>query len=488
MLLKCVLSQHEGEKMKSLVQLAVVFLCLSASTFASHFGFSGRDGRDGQPGYKGDDGHNVSVIANGEELFFDLRGGAGSDASYGEYGEDAYGCSQPYRPPYSLYGANGGDAGDGAPGGRGGNGGDALVFTDSMNSLASVTIFNSGGEGGYGSEAGLPGRGCYCQFSSWSVQSCYTENVCRDVKKCRDRTTRDRQGRTRTERICSTERVCTPQRRCQMNYYSCFDGRDGSAGRSYGKAGDGSRGSIRVVQGLEFLPSEYPYQKLSLKDSAQKPMELSKQIWSFQSGARALFSYESDIGDEYSLFERLAKKSFQLNWQAERSIDEFSGSYIEAHFDGINLDLKLSSDIFAKTKIEYSSSGVKELVIQEVLKGEEIGNVSLTKAEGLSKSFESIVKDNENLGDLVKTTFLVNLKYKKKFLGGWETVHQGELSDLYIEKQNGQFILRLGQLPLPKPAEKIFKKRRRVSLEVIALREFGGKVKRVKMIKNDFRL
>ncbi len=466
------------------LSFCLLFLNLTASAY--EFGSDGRNGRDGYSGVSGSDARDISLILQGNSEYLDLAGGNGGDGSSGENGENAYSCYQPPRTSYNLNGADGGNGGDGGSGGRGGHGGDALLFVDNLSDLRRVQIFNNGGSGGYGASGGMGGYGCNCSVRSWSVQYCWNAEVCKDVRSCYDKRVRDENGKMVTKRECRTNRVCHPERQCRNDFYSCYDGSNGYSGNSKSRASSGRRGIIRVVKGLDSLPSENPSATISLKRASVEDTLLSKRIWSVKSGARSLFHANSDISDSYYNFEKLAQAFYGVEWKANRDISDFSNITVSGDFGGENIVIKPSKEIFYKGH-EKQEGRVKLLVIEKAFKEEEIADLVLVKAAGMGKNYQAVIQDKRALNSEILTKLHVTLKYKKK-IGGWVTVHQGLLAQNYIKMGETQIELELGKIALPKDADKIFKKKRRISIDIQVERTFGQRTKSVRLSKIDYRL
>ncbi len=476
--------------MRTLKGLIVFVLFFALHAVAYDFGYRGADGRNGESGQNGRSAQDQTVHAKGQFQYLDLKGSDGSDGYPGQDGRDASNCYQPLYVEYNLYGASGGDGGDGGQGGRGGDGGDALIFFENFSDLAQIQIDNRAGIGGQGSYGGRAGYGCQCRMYSWSVNRCWTQQVCRDERQCHNENCRiNEHGRRICEQVCRTQRVCRPERRCRNDYYSCRDGRNGDSGRHYSKASDGRRGSLRLVQGLKSIPHENPRQSVSIVSAAAQNIELTKQIWSTRTDAHSLFHRGSQISSSYSFFERLASASFKIDWKANRSIDDFAKESISTSFDGSSVSMNLSSGIFYEGH-SFVDGDEKILVIEKAFRADEIGDLELTRVDGFGRNFSASIEDGQNLSSEnseVKTVIYANVRYKQK-LGGWKTVHNGKLDKRYIQMNGNNMFLKLGELPSKKPAEKIYKSKRRVSVELEIERSFGGRVKKVNLSKVDFRL
>jgi hypothetical protein len=424
--------------MKLVLSLLFSILITAHAQATSTFGNYGQGGRDGSDGASGADGKNITLVADGTPVFYDLRGRAGANGKDGTDGEDAYLCSQG-EPSYDLRGASGGDGGNAGKGGAGGDGGDTLIFYQDIKNLSAIKIFNAGAAGGTPGKPGRGGGGCRCTNYSWDVESCRT----------------DEEG----DRVCSETR------------YTCSNGSDGRDGSDARSGEHGSRGRITLVKDLTQLPVEVPRVNTTLGKAAIQITAMSKRIYEQKSGAVALFAEGSNISDTYYEYVRLAHKEIQIVWSVERELALFEDIEVSYSFDGKNIHVTLGDGILFKS---HYVRGEKrdQFVITQAFFPLDLKHLELSQPTGREEELSIEITDHMGLNLIVQNKFTVELKFKR-WLGYYETEFYGTLKPEDFVMTENKIIIPLGKLKDVRA--KKFKKKRKISVEIDITRTYEGR-------------
>ncbi len=401
------------------------------------FGSSGSDGYSGHSGADGRNGPTITLRADGVFKHYDLRGSEGSDGGNGQDGGDAYSCTQG-QPSHDLTGASGGDGGSGGKAGDGGSGGNTLVYYKNIKDLSQIQIFNGGARGGRSGRSGDGGYGCNCTYSNWRIEKCHTNDE--------------------DEQVCNTYT------------YTCTDGRDGRRGISPSDGANGYRGSISIVKDLDVLPAERPYASSPL-GALVKPMHFSKRIWQTKAGAVSLFAPGSSISDSYSEYVRLAEKDFQLVWKVNRDIVDFSGINVSLGYDGTNINISFAEGIFY-TGHYVRTETLDQYVVTQAFLPSDLDKLEFTTPTGKEGDLAIGIKDNADLYDIIQTEVELKLTFKRHLIG-----HKIEFYD-DVPKENIEMtddLLNISLGKLPGVRTKKFKNKRKIFVEAIVTRTFGGR-------------
>ncbi len=442
-------------------------LCVvTGSSYA--FGIKGSDGSNGSPGVNGRNGEDVSVHASGEKRVFILNGTNGTNGQDADYGSNAYSCS--YSEGYgNEYGADGGDGGNGGSGGDGGRGGDVVIYYTDIAKLKQITIENQGGYGAFGGRGADGGFGCQCHSSSWSLESCRTEQSCSTERVCEDTgTTRTQDGVTAPARVCHDRRTCTPVTSCTTDTYHCSDGSDGSHGRNGSDGVDGRWGQISLVRNLKKLPEQFPSGDFDVLELSTKEILLSKRIWKVKSGATELFSHDSVISDSYREFVRLATKKFKLVWKAESSVEKFKANRFKVSFDGFKVYFKDEGEDF----LEYDVTEEEDTVIVTVTKAfkkEEVTKLKVDGTSGYGKNLVISIKDSAGVSTEVMNK--VKLQFVHRSWLMWYVVYDKEVPAHALEITDDEIKIKVGELGI---LPKAIKRRKKVRFTVKVERSFGN--------------
>jgi hypothetical protein len=430
--------------MKRLLVVAMTIV----TTTAFGFGWSGSDGRDGRSGSSGSDGRNYKIVADGSAKTIVTNGQDGRPGLNGMPGEDAYNCAQPRRVQRNLHGADGGDGGDGGNGGSGGDGGNVLVFYSDIQDLKQVYVESLPGYGAAGGYSAYGGRGCKCQVPTWRVRKC------KDVKVCTG------EGENRT---CKTEKKCT------VRHYRCYDGTDGRVGSDGYRGSNGVKGRLRIAKDIQAIPQQTPQATLSL-DDAIYGATLSKNIWIKKSGARQLLAAGSNLKPKYLEWSHLAKKDFQVVWQAPRMASQFRGQY-RLGFDGTSMSVVEPADLFMQREVVEDAAS-KKIVVKKVFTRSELTSSSLVSTTGRGSKLKITVNDPMLDAEGVTTSVHLRLSYKKKVAIKYTILHNKMVDPSVIVPTANGFTISASDLDMS--TSKLTKKRK-IQYTLTITKTFGGK-------------
>ncbi|MEO1560635.1 MAG: collagen-like protein, partial [Cyanobacteria bacterium J06632_19] len=293
-----------------------------------YYNRDGADGRDGRSGRNGRSGRDTTVFADGSPVSFDLSGRDGEDGEDGEDG-DRPRCRRRYgkKVKGNIHAADGGKGGDAGRGGNGGNGGLLTVYYSNIAELKSILVRSQGGEGGRGGRGGDGAIGCRCRRRSWTIESC--------------------SGKKGTDSY-----------KCKKRKYRCYrgsDGRDGYDGRD-GKGG--KNGFLSLIKGKQQLSVDNPQAELSFTELEGKSIRLSRNRWISRNGAVALLAPGSIIADTYREFDKRIERDFQVVWQENQPINNFSKARLKLN---LNNDGKIEVDYPKKLWLDISNKQEKDL-------------------------------------------------------------------------------------------------------------------------------
>lgn len=486
---------------KLTLAFGVLFLTLNAFGF----GYSGSDGSDGRRGQNGVSGDDVTIYADGSTQYYDLNGTNAGPGADGQNGGHASSCYQP-TPRSDVYGADGGDGGDGGSAGTPGRGGDALVFYSTASELSAIMIEAQGGYGNYGGRGSYGGSGCACSTYSWSHRICSTTQSCTTRRVCEPdddddngrgngrggvgrgngngngrggngrggRGRRGSGGRGNEKSIaaqnCRDVRTCTPVTTCSNVSYRCFDGDNGRDGRSGSNSSDARMGTLRLVKGLDALPSQSPHGSSDLARLETTPISLSKRIWANKSGAKALFAAGSIIRNEYQEFVRLSKKDIVLKWSAPVSIANFSKNRLEASFDGYNTSYKLVGEDFLEHK-SYDQGDKLVVEVTRAFKKDQMSDLKIKSLTGTESNVKLEIEDKALMSEIVKTKIKLTLKSKRWLLGN-KTAFEGYVPSSAMTIVEDKITIHIGKLDMDM---KWLKRKRKVEVNLVIERSFAGK-------------
>ncbi|HBB31589.1 MAG TPA: hypothetical protein DDZ80_27095 [Cyanobacteria bacterium UBA8803] len=424
---------------------AIVCSLAAWSTSERDFGDDGRDGEKGETGRRGRDGESRTIFAEGTPLNLELSGEDGGDGRDGRDGEDADCDRQPRDVNYDLRAPDGGDGGDGGEGGDGGNGGPVTVYYTNLADLKKIYVRAPGGRGGRPGRGAYGGDGCRCDDRRWEIETC-------------------------------TGNPGSPDRRCQTEEFTCEDGDEGRNGRDGRDGKDGSLGTLTLINRSEPLPPDRPTATLTLAQLKDQVVALSLNQWQMRSGAASLLAPNSLISDRYSEFVRRIEGSFELVWNADRSIADF-------YDQRVSLSLKEDQRIGFSSPEEVwldattTQQGSKtQLVVSNVILKSEVTRLTRADFSGSGLNLNFSLVDLAGKSDVISTQF--QIKYRTARTGDrfdrfpdYATRYEGIIPADLVSRDNNRFTLNIGKLPID---SQFLRAGLPVEIELFITRSFAG--------------
>ena len=425
---------------------------LLASSQDRDFGDDGRNGTDGRSGRSGRDGENRTIFANGTPVNLELSGESGEDGENGKYGEDADCERQPLNVTRDLRAADGGEGGDGGSGGNGGNGGSVTVYYTNPADLRQIFVRSQGSRGGRGGRGSRGGDGCECEDSRWEIPKC-------------------------------TGTPGTPEYSCKNEKYSCQDGKDGRDGRDGSDGRDGALGTLNLINRSEALPPDTPTTTLGMPELQNRTVSLSLNQWQTKSGATAVLAPGSIISDRYREFLARIEGSFQLVWNANRSISDFYDRRVSLSLkEDKQIEVSLPEDVwFDGTTTQ--EKGVTRFVVSGAILESEATKLTRADFSGSGQNLTFSVVDLAGKSDLITTQFAIKYRTTRdsnRFdrFGEYITRYEGNIPGNLVTQNNNRFTLNLGKLPIDR---EFLKPGIGVQIELVAIRSFAGNYTEHKM-------
>lgn len=391
--------------MKHLV--AVLSLLLGFSAFAEQattfgqYGFCGSSGSSGRPGYNGQD---ATITVTGPANY-DLSGTSGEGGYDGSYGGHASYCYQPQNTTYNLMGANGGEGGNGGDGGRGGDSGNLTVYYNALQDLRSVYVRAVPGQGGYGAYGGRGGCGCRCTVRQWTV------NV---------------NGQPQT--------------------FQCYDGMEGRYGRQGDNGQRGNYGYVTLIgQTTPLLPTQ-PTLSIPMENILSGPFQLSQNEWETKTGTNYLFAPGSQLNDTYRYFKRRVEKNYQMRWQVNRPLSDFTGKILNLKLEGQNVLIDVPDDVWHLGHEEAEQGSLKTYTFDGALYKSEAMDMAVRNVSGSGSNLKMTVEDRAGHSDIVKTSFRITYKTKAMML--YYVRYSGAVSTNLVTQNGNTFEINVGKLPI----------------------------------------
>lgn len=407
------------------------------------FGDDGRNGTDGRSGRSGRDGENRTIFANGSPVNLELSGESGEDGENGKYGEDADCERQPLNMARDLRAASGGKGGDGGSGGNGGNGGLVTVYYTNPADLRQIYVRSQGARGGRGGRGARGGDGCECEDRSWEIPKC-------------------------------TGTPGTPGYSCKNEKYSCQDGRDGPDGRNGSDGRDGSMGTLTLINRSEALPEDRPTVTLGMPELQNRTVSLSLNQWETKSGATSLLASGSIISDRYREFVTRLEGSFELVWNANRSITDFYNQRVSLTLkEDRQVHVSLPEDIWfdGTTSVE---NGLTRFVVSGAILESEATKLTRADFAGSGQNLTLSLVDLAGKSDLISTQFLIKYRTTRdsfERFSEYTTRYEGNVPADLVTQNGNRFTLNLGKLPIN---SQFLQSGLGVEIELVAIRAFGG--------------
>lgn len=424
----------------------------AAPWFSSRYswGSDGQDGRSGRDGRSGQGSTDQTVFADGGSLNLDLSGSDGSDGSDGEHGESARCPVYWDKPEHNINGADGGDGGRGGTAGSGGNGGNLTIFYQQPQALKNIFADTTGGQAGLSGRGGYGGDGCECLYSSWRVKTCTWEEVA---------------GSNGQER----------QEKCTTKTYYCRDGSDGRDGGDGSVARNGSQGNVTLVQGISSIPADNPTTKISVAALQSSPVTLTKNRWRSQSGLLSKLGGGSKVPNEYTEYVEFWRSPITLQWQANQPSQPFDTAEFSLSLnDDKNLVTTQTGSLWLDYNVAKQGEGFQITVVRAMAESDATQLIR-QGLEGQGRDLKLKLVDLGQRSDWLNTTFRVQYRTRNpnpEFREGYtyETRYDEILPPAYVEQNQGEFTLHIGDLPMP---YKYLESGTGVEIEIAAERTFA---------------
>jgi len=408
-------------------------------------GRDGRNGSDGEAGRRGRDGRSQTVFANGSSLNLDLSGEDGTAGRDGRDGEKADCDRQPRDVDHNLRAADGGRGGNGGNGGDGGNGGSLTVYYTNLADLRSIFVGANGGRGARSGRRGYGGRGCSCRVRDWEIRSC-------------------------------TGTPGSPDYSCQTRQFSCEDGDDGRDGVEGKDGNDGALGSLTLIKGTQELAPEQPMVQVAMPQVSDRVLALSKNKWQIRNGAAALLAPGSVIADQYREFVTRIESSFQLIWNAQRPLSDFSGEMVTIRLeDDQQVRVSFPEDVWVDGTISQQG-GKTQLIAANVILKEEATQLKRADFSGSGAELIFALIDQARKSELISTQFRIKYNTSRisdRFESNFDyiTRYEGTIPAELVSRDKNRFVLNLGKLPID---SQYLRPGVAVEIELVAIRSFAG--------------
>ena len=420
-------------------------------------GKQGKPGQSGINGQKGKNSDNLTVFADGTPMTLDLSGESGLPGNDASVGNPAICGDRDADAEYNIRQADGGHGGDGGDGGDGGNGGSLTVYTTDKSHLAQIYVTATGGEGGEGGKGGEGGEGCKCSSSYWNQQSC-TGKPGRDNYNC------------------TTEE------------FQCQDGYEGRRGRNGRKGKQGRLGNLTVINLDKSLTPDRPLATVAIAQLKDRGFTLSKNEWETKTGAVALLAPGSLIADRYQELVNRLESTVLLVWDAPQPFNRFAREQITLKLTpDEEVDVSIPKNLWLETTT-LKRDNVTEFFVFNALTAKEATQLKSQGLAGNSSNLTLKLRDMAGKSDLVLTDFSIRYRTSRsaeaefRRVFDYKTRYEGKVPPEAIEYQNNQFIINVGQLPIPPEA---LRRGTAVEIKVTANRSFAGNSKKQDIIVRD---
>ncbi|NEP13163.1 MAG: collagen-like protein [Symploca sp. SIO2C1] len=411
------------------------------------YGNDGRDGNIGRKGRQGRDGQSLTVFADGSPMNLQLSGEDGLDGEDGRNGSDARCRNQNWDVDYNLRGADGGNGGNGGDGGDGGNGGSLTIHYNNLADLRSIYVRAEGGRAGRPGRSGYGAEGCQCRKRDWEETTC-------------------------------TGTPGTPDYSCKTEEFSCRDGKDGKDGRDGRDGNLGRLGTLAIINSTEPLSPDQPTATVAMSQLQDRLFTLSKNKWQTKTGAISLLAPGSIIDNQYREFVERIESSFELVWNAPRSIRDFPGQ------QNISLALQdnrqVKVDFPEEVWVEGTTSqqeGVTQFIVSNAIHQKEVTQLTRADFSGNGTNLSFSLVDKAGKSNLVATQFWIKYRTARTRPGfrrtaEYRTKYEGNIPEELVSRHNNHFTLNLGKLPIE---SRYLKPGVAVDIDLVATRSFAGR-------------
>lgn len=246
--------------------------------------------------------------------------------------------------------------------------------------------------------------------------------------------------------------------------------------RTGGRGRDGNVGHLRLVNQQEPLPLERSRVTKTLSDLTSQTFELSKHVWRERRGAVDLLAPESIIADTYLEFVERLEATAQLDWQADRAIEEFEDQQasLSLENDG-RISLSLTEDLWPLTDTQYQDE-LATVIVQDFIPADEVTELApgLMGRDGNSLTFSVI--DLAGHSEVLYTDFHLHYRSGTSHSSRprWQTRYEGEIPAELVTRDHNRFVIDLSQLPIEAQYQRSGTP---VNIEITATRSLGDRAK-----------
>lgn len=398
-------------------------LLTAAPGFASNFGTEGSDGSNGRPGRPGSDGSRVTVVVDGSMRSVNTAGMDGAGAERGYEGQDAYNCYWGTDPAYNLQGARGGHGGSGGEGGTGGNAGNVTFYVTSLAALKNVSVNAAGGRGGPGGWGGNESNGCRCSKYSWTVED--------------------------------------------QTYY-CQDGERGERGNTGNSGRAGSSGTAFLIEQTAPLPPTTPAIATNIDNLLSGDQHLSRELWTTQRGAAALFARGSTIADNWYKFDRIQESTVTFDWNAIRAVEEFKNVEATLNFGAQNPEASFDTSKSWLIANQQVSGDDLHIDVTAAILTSEVKALTFQNASGHDRQLQLNLQDASGLPPELETTW--HLHYYTRGLVFWKLRFDGAIPPELVHINGEDVSIDIGRLDIQ---SNFLTQGTQFQVELTATRKFG---------------
>ncbi|MEB3227230.1 MAG: collagen-like protein [Synechocystis sp.] len=421
-------------------------LLLAQASQATAVGQTPPTGTPGKNGRDGADTDGLTIFSDGSAMTLNLAGKPGEAGQAG--GEAAASDCPPVETNRreNVRMADGGTGGDGGNGGNGGNGGSITIYSRNVNNLSQIFVNAAGGKGGQPGSGGAGSAGCDCPQPYWTVETC--------------------SGRPGSDNY-----------RCSTQEFRCYDGRDGTPGRS-GVAGQGGLpGKLTVLNLDRPLEDDRPAAAVPLSTLKNQGFTLSKNRWETRTGAAQVLAPGSVVADEYLVLLERIEQSFLLLWNAPQPFERFANTNASLSLNDSQqgIDLELPDDLWLEGTTQQRNNVTEFIVYNALWEGDakRLGDVTLS---GNGRNLKLFLSDEANQSNLMATKFRLQYRVTSedpRFRppSTYSTKFDGPVPDNLVTVNGNQFMINIGELAIP---EKDLQAGTGVEIELYADRTFSG--------------
>jgi hypothetical protein len=204
---------------------------------------------------------------------------------------------------------------------------------------------------------------------------------------------------------------------------------------------------------------------------------LSKNIFQTRNGAASLLAPGSVIADGYREFVDRVETSFQVVWNAKRSLTDFSGETVTISLeDDKQVKVSFPEEVWVDGTLSQQG-GTSQFVATNVILKKEATQLKRADFSGSGSNLSFAVIDAAGKSDLISTQFRIKYKTSSsndRFRGDYEyrTRYEGNIPAELVTRNNNRFVVNIGKLPIE---SRYLSSGLPVEIELIATRSFAGR-------------